>query len=267
LPANFVRNGLSRGIVAYATSGVDPMQMGIVGATDDHNGTPGYVKEDTWQGHVGDKDDTAAQRLSGGSRDLNPGGITGVWAPQNTRDDIFAALQRRETFATSGPRIAVRFYQVWNENDYCGALGGGFPANVIADGAVPMGATMPPAPAGVTAPQLVVNALKDSADLAEVDIIKAQVVGGTLTEAVHRFTPASAGSTWSNGSACIRWSDPAFDASGPAFYYVRVLQVPTWRWSHYDCQQAPASPGCGPGGALDVMIQERAWTSPIWWLP
>jgi hypothetical protein len=72
---------------------------------------------------------------------------------------------------------------------------------------------------------------------------------------------------WSSGSACIGWIDPAFDASGPAFYYVRVLQVPTWRWSHYDCLAAPATTGCGAGGPLDVMIQERAWTSPIWWLP
>jgi hypothetical protein len=107
-PRNFVRHAIATGITTYATTGVNPLQLGIVAATDDHNGIPGYVKEDTWQGHAGDKDDTAANRLTR-EPEHNPGGITGVWAPQNTREDIFAALYRREAFATSGPRIAVRF--------------------------------------------------------------------------------------------------------------------------------------------------------------
>lgn len=259
-PKNFVRRALAVGIATYATMGVNPLQMGIVGATDDHNGIPGFVKEDSWQGHAGDKDDTPAQRLTN-EPFHNPGGITGVWAPQNTREDIFAALHRRETFATSGPRIAVRLYQVWSASDFCS---GAFPGNVLAAGGVPMGATMP---AGTGAPQLVVSALKDEADLAEVDIIKAQDVGGTVTEQIQRFTPVSPGTTWTAGSVCLGWTDPAFDPTGPAFYYVRVLQVPTPRWSHYDCLAAPTTAGCGTGGTLDVMIQERAWTSPIWWLP
>ena len=88
----------------------------------------------------------------------------------------------------------------------------------------------------------------------------------TTTQLV-RFTPTTPGTVWSGGSACIRWTDPAFDATGPASYYVRVLQQPTWRWSHYDCQQVTGVAACAAGGTLDVMIQERAWTSPIWWLP
>jgi hypothetical protein len=257
---NFVRPALARGIEAYAANGVDPLQLGIVGATDDHNGLPGSVKEDAWQGHAGDADYTPALRLTN-SADRNPGGITGVWAPQNTREDIFAALYRRETFATSGPRMAVRFYQVWDASNFCT---GAFPGNVIAAGGLPMGSTMA---RGTGAPQFVVSALKDDADLAEVDIIKGMYVNGTLTESIHRFTPSSPNTTWTGGSACLGWTDPAFDASGPAFYYVRVLQAPTPRWSHYDCLAAPTTPGCEPGGNLDVMIQERAWTSPIWWLP
>jgi hypothetical protein len=211
---------------------------------------------------VGDKDDTPALRLTK-SQFRNPGGITGVWAPQNTRDDIFAALYRRETFATSGPRIAVRLFQVWDQSDYCN---GGFPHNAIAAGGVPMGGTMQAATAGAM-PQFVVNALKDTDDLAEVDIIKAMYVNGALQEVVHRFTPATPNTTWSGGSVCFGWTDNTFTPGGPAFYYVRVLQVPTPRWSHYDCQLAPATAGCGVGGTLDVNIQERAWTSPIWWLP
>ncbi len=263
LPANFVRHAFGVGLVQYAGSTVDPFQMGIVGATDDHNGIPGFVKEDTWQGHAGDRDYLPADRLTN-EPNHNPGGITGVWATQNTREDIFAALYRRETFATSGPRIAVRFYQTWNQSDFCT---GGFPDNIVAANGVAMGGTMSPAPGGTSSPQFVVSALKDADDLAEVDIVKGMYVAGAFTEHIERFTPASPGSTWTNGSVCLHWNDPAYDASGPAYYYVRVLQVPTYRWSHYDCQQAPATTGCGVGGALDVMIQERAWTSPIWWLP
>jgi len=269
-PQNFVRHAIGEGIVTYDSlrdaggQPVDPLQMGIVGATDDHNGIPGYVKEDTWQGHVGYTDDTPAGRLKTWYH--NPGGITGVWAEQNTRDRVFAALQRRETFATSGPRIAVRFYQVWGSADYCGADAGGgaFPGNVIAAGGIPMGGTMA---TGSGSPTFVVDALKDADDLAEVDIIVGHVVGGVLKDQVNRFTPTSGGGNWSGGSVCLEWSDPSFDPAAPAFYYVRVLQVPTWRWSHYDCQADPSAQGCGPDGGLDVMIQERAWTSPIWWLP
>ena len=264
IPQNFVRHAIASGIASYDAqrdaggTPVDPMQMGIVGATDDHNGIPGFVKEDTWQGHVGDSDDTPAGRLKRWYH--NPGGITGVWAEQNTRDRIFAALARRETFATSGPRIAVRFYEVWSAADFCGADAGGgsFPGNVIAAGGVPMGGTMA---SGSGSPTFIVNALKDSDDLAEVDIIKGSIVAGTLKEEVQRFTPSA------GGSVCTQWNDPAFDAASPAFYYVRILQVPTWRWSHYDCQADPGAAGCGPDGGLDEMIQERAWTSPIWWLP
>jgi hypothetical protein len=269
-PQNFVRHALSEGIVAYQAMRdageppVDPMQMGIVGATDDHNGIPGYVKEDTWQGHVGSMDDTPSGRLK--SWYHNPGGITGAWAEQDTRDAVFAALQRRETLGTSGPRIAVRFYEVASTSDYCGADagGGGFPGNVIAAGGVPMGGSMP---AGSASANFVVTALKDETDLAEVDIVRGAIVAGTLAESVVRFTPATGSGVWSGGSVCLQWTDPAFDPGAPVYYYVRVLQQPTWRWSHYDCQADPSNPVCAPDGGVDVMIQERAWTSPIWWLP
>ena len=269
-PQNFVRHALAEGIATYQAMRdageppVNPTQMGIEGATDDHNGIPGYVKEDTWQGHVGSIDDTPAGRLK--SWYHNPGGITGAWAEENTREAIFAALQRRETFATSGPRMAVRFYQTWSHSDFCGADGGGggFPGNVIAAGGIPMGGTMA---AGSGSPVFVVSALEDETALVEVDIIKGAVVGAAVQETVTRLTSSSPGGVWSGGSLCLAWSDPAFDPTSPAFYYVRVLQAPTWRWSHYDCAADPTDPVCAPDGGVDVMIQERAWTSPIWWLP
>ena len=129
-----------------------------------------------------------------------------------------------------------------------------------------MGATFAPSGSSVTVPHFVVNALKDHADLAEVDIIKGWYVGGTLKEQVVRFTPTTPGALWNGGSACIRWRDDGFAPGGPAFYYARVLEVPTRAGRHYDCR-APTTAGCEPGGTLDVNIQERASTSPIWWQP
>ena len=233
-----------------------------------HNATPGAVSSTSWEGHVGTNDDTAVLRLTENPTN-NPGGLTGVWAEENTRESIFAALSRRETYATSGPRIVLRFYAVYGGADYCaaGAGGGGFPANVIAAGGVPMGGAMGQPPAGGTSPAFVVSALEDSADLAEVDVVKAAVVAGRITETIQRFTPSSPGTVWSSGSACVRWTDASFDPKSPAFYYARVLEVPTPRWSHYDCQKAPATPGCGADGGLDVLVQQRAWSSPVWWLP
>jgi len=269
-PQNFVRHALGEGIVAYQAlrdageTPVDPMQMGIEAATDDHNGIPGYVAEEGWQGHIGDTDDTPAGRLREWFH--NPGGVTGLWAEQNTRDAIFAALQRRETFGTSGPRITLRFYEISTPASYCSstASGGGFPGNILAAGGVPMGGTMP---AGSATANFVVSALQDMTALVEVDIIRGAVVDGTVKETIRRFTPDSSDTNWSSGSACIQWTDPDFDPAMPAYYYVRVLQAPTWRWSHYDCQTNPANAACAPDGGVDVMIQERAWSSPIWWLP
>jgi hypothetical protein len=234
---------------------VNPLQLGIVGATDDHNGMPGSVAENDWHGHAGQADYGAKERLRAGGTDKNPGGITGVWAEENTRASIFAALARRETFATSGVFVAVRFYQTWNETDYCTAA---FPKNIVDEGGVPMGGTM--SPKG-TSPWFYVSALKDAADLARVDIVKGAVKNGAVIETV---TPIPAPTP---GSFCVRWQDPSFDPASPSYYYARVLQVPTPRWSHYVCVKVPDAGGCEPGGALDVDVQERAWTSPIWSLP
>jgi hypothetical protein len=267
-PASFVRYGLAHGLDLYAQTGVDPFQFGIVAATDDHNGLPGNVAQDTWPGHVGQDDDTPAARLTKPTNE-NPGGITGVWAEQNTRDRIFAGLKRRETIGTSGPRIAIRFYQAWQNANYCagGMPDGGtevFPNNLIDSDGLPMGSTIPPGPPGSTGPYLVVSALKDVSDLQEIDIIKSTVVGGVIKDKIIAFNPLPSAS-----APCIQWQDPAFDAGVPALYYARVLQVPTPRWSHYDCLADPsANPtGCGSDGGLDIQEQQRAWSSPVWWLP
>ena len=197
---------------------------------------------------------------------VNPGGITGVWAEQNTRENIWAAFKRKETFATSGPRIAVRFYEYTGAADPCSV--GNFPQNVLQAGGVSMGANMPKPSA---APSFVVYATPDQQPFAEVDIIKASYDGGSsATESVHRITLSGA-----SGATCVTWSDPHFNPAEPAFYYARVLETATPRWSHYDCVAMQAkypttwqklAPGCADG-TLDTTIHERAWTSPIWFLP
>lgn len=278
----YVRPALESGLSYYAQNKKNPLQLGFVAATDTHNSTPGHVKEDTWPGHLGTTDNTPLLRVAkytgncdpnqtgcqeNANVNFNPAGITGVWAEQNTRESIWAALKRREVFGTSGPRIRPRFYAFSGTLDPC--ADSNFPSQVVQAGGVPMGGALP---AGTTAPRFVVYALKDQTDLASVDIVKASISGGAVKEQVFSLTlPAN---------ACVTFNDPAFDKSAPAFYYARVLEKPTWRWSHYDClalkQSNPGdwqkiAPGCASSdpktGGLDYMVQERAWTSPIWYLP
>lgn len=270
VPQSYLRYGLELGLVQKDTSGTNLWQVGFVGATDDHNGMPGMVQEDTWNGHAGSVDDTALKRLSSESVN-NPGGITGVWAEQNTRANLFAALKRRETFATSGPRIKVRFYQTWSSTDFCqpgdGGSGSSFPSNIISAGGIPMGGTMGTNP-GSGPPRFVVMAAKDVVNLAEIDIIKGDVVGGHVREQVFPMAlPGTQG--YSQSMPCLTWQDTTYVPGAPAFYYARVLQTATPRWSSYDCDRLGglAPSGCSAGGGLRQQIQERAWTSPIWSAP
>ncbi|MFN8544558.1 MAG: DUF3604 domain-containing protein [Candidatus Binatia bacterium] len=263
----YVRPALERGLAQFAGEKLDPLQLGFVGATDTHDATPGNVGETSWPGHSGLNDNTPARRLTriGGQ---NPGGLTGVWAEENTREAIWAALMRREVFATSGPRIRVRFYAFTGPMDPC--TDPDFPAQLVAAGGVPMGGTLVE-PGSI--PRFVVYALPDAAPLAAVDLVNARVVDGEVVERVHTIPLAGA-------PACVTWTDPAFTRTAPAFWYARVREQPTPRWSHYDCARLQQSnpgdwqtiaPGCASSdpaaGGLDVTIQERAWTSPIWYLP
>ena len=264
----YVRAALEQGLSRFATRGYDPFPMGFVGATDNHDGTMGNVGESTWPGFIGSRDNTAVRRLTRNPFKTNPGGITGIWAEENTRDALWAALQRREAFATSGPKIRVRFYEYTGPSNPCADPR--FPAQVVSAGGVPMGGTMRYTG---TAPSFVVYALQDETPLASVDIVKGTYANGAAQETVHPIAFAGI-------PACVTWTDPAFDPGEPAFYYARVKEQPTWRWSHYDCERLKQSnpsgwqtiaPGCASSdpttGGLDFMIQERAWTSSIWYLP
>jgi hypothetical protein len=285
-PKSFVREGLGTGLgyAAQNTAQGNPLKLGIVGATDDHNGAPGNVDEAAYVGHAGRNDDYAVKRLTA-SPENGSGALTGAWAEENTREAIFAAIKRRETFATSGPRISLRFYQT---TDATACADPAFPKKIIdAKTGLPMGSTFAKTQVGGTTPTFALTVWPDAvpqaladdtmamAGLAKVQIIKvhAHVAGG---QPVIVEDPPYAVSGVPATGGCATWTDPAFDPTEYALYYVRALQVPTWRWSHWSCitakQNNPTTwmtlvPGCATGGALDVSIQERAWSSPIWYEP
>ena len=273
--------------------GVNPYQYGIVGGTDSHNGTMSNVAEDNFMaGSHGGADGSVQSRRDsevGGwlkGPDLNPGAITGVWAPQNTREAIYDGIYNRESFATSGPRIKVRFFGQFGAaapiNDYKTMVEQGYSKGV------PMGGTLK---AGSGMPTFTVWASKGPRDvdgnLDRIQIIKSWVgadgepqdhvydvvwsgdrkpdakgkvpaVGNTVDLKTATFTN-SIGAPELKGT----WTDAAFDASQGAVYYVRVIQIPTPRWSTYDAIRSKLPLQGGVASA----VQERAWSSPIWYTP
>jgi hypothetical protein len=290
---DYVRDAEKRGLVIEEKYGVNPFKYGFIGSTDTHSSAPGSTEEGTWNGGGAMNDVTPEQRLNQQLvnglplKDImfNPGGLAGVWAEENTRESIFDALKRKETFATSGTRIRVRFFGGWN-----------YPVDITRHrdlvkqayaGGVPMGSDLPKSGAG--APRFVIWATKDpnSANLQKIQIIKGWAEGDETHEQVydvacsdgshpnaqtHRcsengakvsLTDCSYSKDKGASELSTTWVDPDFDPSKRAFYYVRVLENPTCRWSTYDALKAKAPlPENYP-----ATIQERAWSSPIWYEP
>lgn len=255
---NYVREGLKLGLQHEAKLGTNPFKQGFVGSTDTHNATPGRTVETSYQGHHGIRDNTIPERLNDNPQN-NPGGLAGVWATANSREAIFDALRRRETYATSGTRLRVRFFGGWDLDPqadrrpdmvhYCYSQG------------VTMGADLPEPPAGARQPVFVLWAYCDtaSAPLDRLQIVKGWLDQGQVKEQVFADVVVAG-----EGGACElsgTWTDPSFDKNQRAFYYVRVLETPVKRWSYYDDQASPLSTD------KPEEIQERAWTSPIWYTP
>jgi uncharacterized protein DUF3604 len=278
-PQAYVRTALENGLsYRLENNTANPLQMGIIGATDDHNATPGHVKESDYTGHAGRGDDDPNRRItSSGSQQNGSGGLTVAWAEQNTRDAIFSAFQRRETYATSGPRIQLRFYQTSSLS----ACTADFPKTILdASAAVPMGGTFRKGNLAVNNkayfaisvwpdpdPQVMPpNDTMRVANIEHVQVIKAHGKLDASGNATVTEDPIIELEIDPNGG-CIEWTDRQFDAQENAFYYVRVLQEPTWRWTHFDCEKYPTVSGCEEGGALNVTERERAWSSPIWFDP
>ncbi len=279
---DFLRNVLKEGLVEHSRNGVNPYQLGFIGSTDTHNATPGGVDEIMFPGHIGIVDDTPEERLGLGNITHdgiinNPGGLAAVWAEENSRPSIFAAFKRKETFATSGPRIELRFFAGW---DFDANVCDGSYDQIVQTGydeGVTMGATLP---GSGTAPSFIVHATADETPLERIQIIKGwlgadgqayervfEVANTGANPTVDTDTCMSSGTGWD--AHCVRWTDPEFDPTQTSFYYARVVENPTCRWSTLQCNAFPA--GSEPKGCdnpnLEKAIQERAWSSPIWYTP
>ena len=274
-----LRGALLEGLAWEQSDGVNPLKLGVIASTDTHLGTPGLVAEDNFLGHTGAPEDSREERLARpGLRPVglltSPGGLAAVWAESNDREALFGALKRREVYGTSGPRLAVRFFGGDLPDDLCER--GDFVA--AADGAgVPMGGTLP---SRSDPPTFAVSAFKDAdgTDLERVQIVKAWIDEAGQHTAVYDLAEAPGGAvdpdtcTRSGSGAaslCATWEDPDFDPAIPATWYARVLEAPSCRWSTHQCLELPEAerpPGCSDPDVQPV-IQERAWTSPIWYSP
>jgi len=297
-PLLFVRNALKEGLAVEQRLGVNPFRLGLVGSTDTHNSTPGNTREDTYQGHLGTRDATPELLMTPlsagigiiGGIEANPGGLAVVWAEENSRDALFAALRRRETYATSGTRPILRFFGGALAGARCGARD--LIERAYADG-TPMGGELGPV-SGRRSPRFAVVALQDPGEpgvpgtpLQQVQIVKGWVdASGETHEKVFevagnarngaRVDPHTCATSGPGADTlCAVWRDPGFDRRQRAFYYARVLENPVCRWSMRLCNAqgvdcaAGAPPGleecCDP--RIPASIQERAWSSPIWYRP
>ena len=293
ITGSFGRQALKDGITMQDVRGYNPYKLGMAGGSDSHNTGSPYRQDNFYGGHAA-MDDTVQKRMAGvmlggtiDNRLENPAGLTGVWAEENTRASLFDAMYRKETFGVSGPHIKVRFFGGWGYDQ--ASLDGKDWVHRAYEAGVPMGADLKPLPAGKgTAPHFVVWAMKDptSGSLDRIQIIKGWSKNGQSFEKIYDVAWAGdrkldpfgrvpavrntvdfekATYTNDNGASELKaaWTDPDFDASLHAFYYARVLEVPTPRWTLIQAAKA----GLPPPDVVPMTVQERAWTSPIWYTP
>ena len=283
---DYLRSGLKRGLELEATTGVNPYKVGMIGSTDSHTGMSA-VEENNFAGkgqHDAFPDDRPHPTGLGSSRgwDMGAAGLAGVWAEENTREAIFAAFQRREVYGSTGPRIPLRFFGGFGfeaEDANASDL-----AAVGYDKGVPMGADLRPS-TDESSPTFLVGTLKDpmEANLDRIQIIKGWLdETGQSQEQVYdvalsdgRTDGSPVGNTvdletgrYDNTIGDVQltavWRDPDFDPTRRAFYYARVLQIPTPRYSLFD---AIALGIDVEDTGRPATIQERTYSSPIWYTP
>jgi hypothetical protein len=296
IQGSYARQAYKDGITMQDVRGYNPYKFGMAGGSDSHNTGSPYRQENFYGGHAqidGSVDHRMAGVMAFGTLDVrleNPGGLTGVWAEENTRASLWDAMYRKETFGVSGPHIKVRFFGGWD-----------YKADILKakdwvhqsyTNGVPMGADLPAIPQGGkgTAPTFVIWAVKDptSGNLDRIQVIKGWTKNGQSFEKI--FDVAWSGSDrkpdkWTGRVPAIKstvdlekatytndvgstelstvWSDPTFDPSLHAFYYARVLEIPTPRWTLIQAVKA----GLPPPDMVPLTGQERAWSSPIWYTP
>ena len=290
----YARSGLQLGLQLEEKLGTNPYKFGMIGSTDSHTALSTADDDNFFGKHAGSE--PSAERWEhpfakfGDLEILNwetlASGYLGVWAPENTRTALFDAMERKETYATTGPRMLVRFFGGW---DFVAAdANTRVPAAVGYEKGVPMGGDLHRAPAGAS-PSFLVAALKDpiGGNLDRIQIIKGWVDGDKRHERIYDVavsdgrtigsdgrckTPVGntvdvANATWSNSIGDTEmitvWKDPDFDPDQRAFYYVRVLEIPTPRWTAYDAKYF----GVEMGDEVPMTAQQRAYTSPIWYTP
>ena len=288
-PGSYARSALKRGLELERSAGANPYAFGMIGSTDDHTSLA-TAEEDNFFGKFANSEPgvrTGDSRMAGLNADweLGASGLAAVWAPQNTREDLFASMKRREVYATTGSRIVLRFFGGWNyapdsvHSPYFETIG-------YRDG-VPMGGELTPESDG--APTFMVQAMKDpdAANLDQVQIIKGWIdeqgetheqifyVALSDNRSVDPETglPEPVGSTvdlenvtFTNTIGAVQlsaqWTDPDFNAAQAAFYYARAIEIPRPRWSEHDRKAF----------GLDFIdapktVQDRAYSSPIWYRP
>ena len=288
-PGSYARSALQRGLALERSAGANPYAFGMIGSTDDHTSLA-TAEEDNFFGKFANSEPgirTPDSRMAGLNADweLGASGLAAVWAPQNTREDLFASMKRREVYATTGSRIVLRFFGGW---DYApnSVYSPYFETIGYRDG-VPMGGEL--APQGSDAPIFMLQAMKDpdAANLDQIQIIKGWIDSDGIThEKIYYVAlsddrgidsatgqPEPVGSTvdletisFSNTIGAVQlsaqWTDPDFDTEQAAFYYARAIEIPRPRWSEYDrkyfgldFEDAPRT------------VQDRAYSSPIWYRP
>ena len=293
LSNEYARSALKRGLGFEADLGANPFKFGMIGSTDTHTSLA-TAAEDNFFGKFPESE-PGPQRLQTAmadgrmwaSRKLSASGYAAVWARENTREELFAAMKRREVYATTGPRIAVRFFGGWHYEP--GDVHKPAYLDIAYGKGVPMGGDIIAAPEG-GAPTFIVHAAKDpdGANLDRIQIVKGWLDGsGNLHEKVFdvalsdgrgadpengqvppvgstvNVTKATYDNTIGDPTLAAVWTDPDFDPGARAFYYVRVLQIPTPRWTTYDASYFRiALPDDIP-----ATVQDRAYTSPIWYTP
>jgi len=295
LAGEYAREALKRGLAIEQRLGTNPYKFGMIGATDSHTSLATAEEDNFFGKHSGYEPNP--ERMSHPFMETDKGKIVGwqmvasglaaVWATENTREAIFDAMQRKEVYGTTGPRMAVRMFGGW---EFKGQdLNSRIPANAGYKKGTPMGGDLRVKPEDATAPNFMVYAVRDpiGANLDRIQIVKGWLnAEGTTHEKVYDVawsgervldkkgklpavgnTVDAATASWTNtiGAAELStvWTDPNFDAKQKAFYYARVLEIPTPRWSTYDAFRFGIDL---PEGA-PVSTQERAYTSPIWYTP
>ena len=297
LEFEYARAALKNGLLLEKLLGTNPYKFGLIGSTDAHTGLAA-VEEDNFFGKTTPQEpspermkqvffDNPQSGVKVMDWEVSSSGYAAVWASENTRASLWDAMERRETYATTGPRILVRFFGGF---EFVAADAQSRNLAVVGYGkGVPMGGDLRKAPAG-KAPTFLVAALKDpiGANLDRYQIVKGWIAkDGSLHEKIYDVawsgnrkpdpstgkvpavgsTVDVANATWTNTIGASElgavWTDPDFDATAAAFYYGRVIEIPTPRWTAYDAKRF----GVQPLPGTKMTLQERAYTSPIWYTP